>query len=369
MLIDPELSESRVLVCDDMRSQALMLKAVLKRAGIRRVDTVCDPRRVLPTLSGHRDFSLLLLDLEMPHLHGFEVMELLRSELTDEERVPVIVITGANAATARLKALEMGAADFINKPFDEDETILRVRNVLRAQDALMQQRKLNHELEQQVRERTHELERTTEAFIENLATVCEIHDREAARHCIRVGQLAGMLAELAGLPAETCFMIERAAPLHDVGNIAVPDEILLKPERLTAEEFDDMTRHTHFGRGLLGRHESKLVQTASSIAGSHHERWDGTGYPNGLRGEAIAIEGRITAICDVFDALVSHRPHKDPWSLQNAVEYLVAQSGKHFDPGLVELFVANLPRVEQIREASQAAPAMRSEPSLSTHKA
>ncbi len=348
MLIDPHLYDSKVLVCDDTPSHADLLQDLLQGEGVSRVEVVTDPRRVLPTISGHGDFSLLLLDLEMPHLHGFEVMELLRSELGDDEQVPIIVVS-ANGDT-RLKALEMGANDFITKPFDHTEVVLRVRNTLRMQDLVVRQRETNRELERQVRERTDDLERATDALVHKFGQVCELCDKGAGTHNRRVASLAGMLARLAELPPATAALVERAAPLHDVGKALVPDELLLKPGALTERELEQVRRHAGAGGAMLDEHDSPLVGMAAEIAASHHERWDGSGYPDGLRGEEIPIAGRITAICDVFDALVSARPFKDPWSTQNAIDYLVAQSGKQFDPRLVELFVANLPRIEAIRD-------------------
>lgn len=354
MLIDPHLADSRILVCDDSPSHAMMLKSLLESEGVRKVDKVTDPRRVLPTLSGHGNFDLLLLDLEMPHLHGFEVLELLRSELSEEEQIPVIVITGVAAEDIRLRALELGASDFISKPFNQTEVVLRVRNTLRLRDALVRQRQINRDLEARVRERTAELERATDAFVLKLSQISEPPALGKANSSSLVGRLAGMLSELVGMPAEQRFLIERAAPLHDVGNAVIPDEILLKPGKLDANELALVRRHPELGRRLLYKRDAALFEMAASIAASHHERWDGTGYPNGLRGDEIPIEGRITAICDVFDALISRRPYKDPWSVQNAVEYLVSQSGHQFDPKLVELFVKFLDRVEEIREGVAA---------------
>lgn len=351
MLIDPHLYDAKVLVCDDSTSHATLLRSLLVSEGVRRVEMVNDPRRVLPTLSGHGDFSLLLLDLEMPHLHGFEVMELLRSELQEHEQVPIIVVTGVSSDEVRLRALALGAADFIRKPFDQTEVVLRVRNTLRMQDMVVRLREVNRGLEQQVRARTEELDMATTAFVHKLGVICELCDKGAGSHITRVGRLAGMLARLAELPPETVQLVERAAPLHDVGKVMVPDELLQKPERLSQAEFELVKHHAHAGCQLLEDGDSPLVRMAAEIAASHHERWDGSGYPNGLHGDEIPIEGRITAVCDVFDALVSARPYKDPWSVQNAVDYLIAQSGKQFDPHLIELFVANLSQIEAIRES------------------
>lgn len=351
MLIDPHLYESKILVCDDSSSHATMLQGLLRSEGVRRVEVVTDSRRVLPTISGHGDFALLVLDLDMPHLDGFEVLELLRSELGEHEQIPVVVITGVAGEDACLRALKMGANDFIRKPFDHTEVVLRVRNTLRLHDMVVRQREVNRDLERQVRMRTDDLERATDTFVHKLGQICEMCDKGAGEHIRRVGRFAGMLARLADLPTQTAHLVEQAAPLHDVGKVMLPVELLLKPSALTNQEFEQVKRHADAGSELLEGPDSPLVRMASEIAASHHERWDGSGYPNGLRGEEIPIEGRITAICDVFDTLISARPYKDPWSVQNAIDYLIEQSGRQFDPRLVELFVSALAQIEEIRDS------------------
>lgn len=354
-MIDAELRDSSVVICDDSITNTLVLKALLEAEGVTRVTALTDPRRVLPSLSGETECDLLLLDLEMPHQHGFEVMEDLHARLPQRAAyLPILVITGTERLDAKNKALSLGATDFIHKPFDQNEVVLRVRNLLRLRHAYVRQLRINEELERQVQARTEELTRATDAFVFKLGLVCEMRDRGTGAHIRRVGRLARMLAEAVGLPANVCFMIERAAPLHDVGKIGVPDEILLKAGKLTDAEFTRMKTHTGIGESLLDDHDSMMVQMAASIAASHHERWDGTGYPEGLRGESIPIEGRITAICDVFDALTSLRPYKSPWSVQDAVDHLVAESGKHFDPALVDIFVQHLDEVQAIRLAADA---------------
>ena len=356
MLIDPHLYESRILVCDDSPSHASVLRSLLRSEGVRHVEVVTDSRRVLPTISGHGDFALLVLDLDMPHLDGFEVLELLRSELHADEQIPVIVITGLTGEDACLRALRMGAIDFIRKPFDHTEVVLRVRNTLRLHDMVVRQREVNRDLERQVRVRTEDLERATDTFVHKLGQICELCESGAGDHIRRVGRLAGMLARLADLPPQTAHLVEQAAPLHDVGKVMLPVELLLKPAALTTKEFEQVKRHADAGSELLDGPDSPLVRMASEIAASHHERWDGSGYPNGLRGEEIPIEGRITAICDVFDTLISARPYKDPWSVQNAIDYLIEQSGKQFDPRLVELFVSPLAEIEEIRDSVNRPP-------------
>lgn len=354
-MIDAELRNSKVLICDDSTTNVLLLKALLEAEGLEQVVTQTDPRQVLPCLQSQGDVDLLLLDLEMPHMHGFDVMRAIREMKSGQVgMMPILVITGSAAKDAKTRALELGATDFVHKPFDQSEVSLRVRNLLRMRWGYVRQVHISEELERKVQARTHELTRATDAFVRKLAQVCEMRDIETGKHIARVGRMARMLAEACGMPDTICFMIERAAPLHDVGKIGIPDEILLKPGKLTEDEYAHMKQHASIGQSILNEHDSLLVQMAATIATSHHERWDGTGYPEGLRGESIPIEGRITAICDVFDALMSQRPYKNPWSEQDAVEYLVSQSGHHFDPNLVDLFVQHIDDVERIREECDA---------------
>ena len=354
-MIDAELRNSKVLICDDSTTNVLLLKALLEAEGLDQVVTQTDPRQVLPCLKSQGDIDLLLLDLEMPHMHGFDVMRAIREMKSGQVgMMPILVITGSAAKDAKTRALELGATDFVHKPFDQSEVLLRVRNLLRMRWGYVRQVHISEELERKVQARTHELTRATDAFVRKLAQVCEMRDIETGKHIARVGRMARMLAEACGMPDTICFMIERAAPLHDVGKIGIPDEILLKPGKLTEDEYTQMKLHASIGQSILNEHDSLLVQMAATIATSHHERWDGTGYPEGLRGESIPIEGRITAICDVFDALMSQRPYKNPWSEQDAVEYLVSQSGRQFDPKLVDLFVQHINDVERIREECDA---------------
>lgn len=354
-MIDAELQDSKVLICDDSTTNVLLLKTLLESEGLRKVSTETDPRRVLPCLEREGDIDLLLLDLEMPHMHGFDIMRIIQDTMPERAgMMPILVITGTDAADAKMRALDMGATDFVHKPFDQIEVVLRVRNLLRIRRGYVRQLQISEELERRVQARTNELTRATDAFVRKLAQVCEMRDIETGKHIARVGRMARMLAEACDMPEAICFMIERAAPLHDVGKIGIPDDILLKPGKLTDEEFAHMKQHASIGQSILNEHDSMLVQMAATIATSHHERWDGTGYPEGLRGESIPIEGRITAICDVFDALMSQRPYKNPWSEQDAVDYLVSQSGHQFDPKLVDLFVQHIDDVERIREECDA---------------
>ena len=343
------INRYKVLICDDSITNVLVLSKLLESEGFDKVTTLTEPEKVAHELESG-DYDLLMLDIEMPGMNGFDVMIQLKDHRIVDEYFPILILTGRQDTETRMRALEGGAADFINKPFDQTEVILRVKNILRVRAAY--NASINHakELERKVEKRTKELSEATNILIQRLARAGELRDNETGRHVLRVGQYARVLSEGIGLPPEISFMIEKAAPLHDLGKIGIPDSILLKKGRLDEEEREVMNTHVEVGAELLKEHESMLVKMASSIALTHHERWDGTGYPTGMSGESIPIEGRITALCDVFDALTTVRPYKDAWSIEDAVAELEKCSGSHFDPELIKVFMDNLDKIIEIRK-------------------
>lgn len=347
MFIDDFLTSASVLVCDDPTGSDPALRQALDSAGITAVQSVADPQAAQALLRDAR-FDLIVLDLDSAQSPALDFLAQRQHASIETPGPPILVVIHPNDTALRHRALALGAVDYVERPFDMEALQVRIRNALRIRQAQNRQSHFDEELERQVAARTAELINATDAIVHRLAMVCEKADVNAATHIVRVGKMAHLLAKTAGLGAERCFMIERAAPLHDVGMLSVSDDILRKAGRLSDEELAQVRCHAQIGEDLLGNHHSALIQMAASIASNHHERWDGTGYPNGLQGESIPIEGRITAICDVFDALTSKRPYKDPWSVQNAVDYLVAQAGHCFDPTLVAHFVAHLDAVEAV---------------------
>lgn len=341
-----DFTKSEVLICDDSITNVVLLAALVEDDTNLKADSTTDPTLVLPKIK-KGDFDLLVLDLEMPHLSGFDVLESLR-EIKALDELPVLIITGRQDLESRNKALSLGANDFITKPFDQQEVSLRVHNLLKVRQAFRMQAYQNDLLERKVQQRTEELSRTTDNLIHCLAVAGELKDNETAMHVVRVGKYAGALARAVGLPGDIACMIERAAPMHDIGKIGIPDRILLKQGELTPEERRIMNEHTQYGEKIFGINDSLLIQMAKSIALNHHERWDGEGYCRGLKGESIPIEGRITTIADVFDALTTHRPYKEPWPVEKAVEFLQSEAGKAFDPSLVSAFVQHLPEMVDI---------------------
>ncbi|WP_440877138.1 HD domain-containing phosphohydrolase [Thalassotalea sp. PLHSN55] len=329
-----------VLICDDSITNSLILTKLVSEQVTTNITTVTDPRKIEHTLQNNT-VDLILLDLEMPHLSGFEVMKAVRRQF-NADQLPILIITGVQGVTTRNKALTQGANDFLNKPFDQVEVILRVKNLLKIRQSYLIHQQSTDELERAVKKRTEELDHSIECLLYSLALAGELKDDDTGRHVLRVGKYARVLAEGYGLPNELVTMIEQAAPLHDIGKIGIPDKILLKPARLDQLERSIMNQHTNFGHELIGGNSSVLIQMAQSIAYSHHERWDGTGYPNKLQGESIPIEGRITAIADVFDALTTQRPYKKAWEIPQAIDYIENESGRAFDPALISVFHNNV---------------------------
>jgi putative two-component system response regulator len=277
-------------------------------------------------------------------MDGFAVMDRLNA-LAESSYLPILMLTGDMAPEARREALSRGAKDFVNKPFHSDEVLLRIRTLLETRFLYLQIQTQNSMLEAKVLERTRELESAQVEIIERLARAAEFRDDQTGRHTERVGQLAMQLARQIGLPDKTVTLIRRAAPLHDIGKIAVPEAILLKLGKLTDEEFARVRTHTRIGARLLSGGSFDLLRMAEEIAFSHHEHWDGGGY-EGLSGETIPLAGRIVTIADVFDALVHKRPYKPAWPKEDAVAEIQRQRGRQFDPSLVDAFLRVIDRLQ-----------------------
>jgi response regulator RpfG family c-di-GMP phosphodiesterase len=327
----------RILVVDDRRSNAELLQILLRRWGYRDVRITSESSEVAELV--RRDApDLLLLDLHMPAPDGFAVMESLREQITATVSLPVLVLTGDATEDVKRRALADGARDFVTKPFDHQEVRLRVRNLLDIRRLQLEQHSNALELEERVRARTAELEEARLEVLERLATAGEFRDDETGEHARRVGAAAQRLADAVGLAEAGGERMRVAAPLHDIGKIAIPDALLLKAGRFSRTEHTAMQRHTVIGADMLAGTSSGLLALAREIALTHHERWDGSGYPAGLAGEDIPKAGRIVALADVFDALTHRRPYKEAWPVEEAVREIRAQGGRQFDPDLAEAF-------------------------------
>jgi len=284
----------------------------------------------------------------MPGLDGPGFMAELTATL-GAEVPPILIITAHDVAENRRRALELGAIDYVLKPFTDWELLIRARNLLRLHMLHRGQRALSRRLEQLVSERTAELERTRSEIIHRLCNAGEFRDEDTGRHVARIGRLSSRLAELAGADQEFVKRLAAAAPLHDIGKIGIPDRVLLKPGKLDPDEWAIMKTHCALGAQILADSGMPLLDLASEIALSHHEKWDGTGYPNGLATDQIPLSGRLVAVCDVFDALLSHRPYKEPWPMDRALAYIADVAGSHLDPDLTRLFLDNEGEMVAIR--------------------
>jgi putative two-component system response regulator len=330
--------DARILVVDDEEANVALLERLLDIAGYRNVVSTTDPWKVRELLHEFRP-DLILLDLLMPHLDGFAVMELLASEVPADSYLPVLVLTADATRETRRRALAGGAKDFLTKPLDVDEVLLRIANMLDIRYLHLQLQGEKEALEDRVQERTKELEDSYIDTFERLALAAEYRDDDTGQHTLRVGRMAALLAQELGLPTRDVELLTRAAGLHDVGKIGIPDDILLAPRKLTIEEFEVVKTHTVIGAKILAGSRSPLLSMAEEIAWSHHERWDGRGY-GGLAGEEIPLFGRITTVADVFDALTHKRPYKEAWPLDEAIAEISRQRGEQFDPRVVDAFVA-----------------------------
>jgi putative two-component system response regulator len=339
----PEVDEStlqagRVLLVDDQPANVELLAAILKKGGYSHLESTCDPRAAV-ALFRNFDPDIVLLDLHMPHLDGFELMERFVKVSNGSFGVPIIILTADIDPKVKQRALAAGAGDFLVKPFDTSEVLLRLRNRLETHFLQLRLQRQNLALEERVRLRTAELLEAKLEILERLALAAEFRDPATLEHTRRVGQTAALMSEVLGLDREFVETMRLAAPLHDVGKIAIPDEILLKEGPLSDEEFETIKLHTTAGARLLSGSRFDVTRFAEEIALTHHERWDCTGYPTGLAADEIPLAGRIVSVADVFDALIHKRPYKAAWTLKEAVIEIGAQSGRQFDPAVVEVFL------------------------------
>jgi putative two-component system response regulator len=328
------------MAVDDDALTLNLMRRQLAHAGYSDFHPLTDPSRALELFRELRP-DLLMLDLHMGSVTGLEVIDELRAAIAEDGAyLPVLMVSGDLTSEARRQALSRGARDFLSKPYDGDELVLRIGNLLEMRYLHLEVQRQNRSLEEKVRERTRALDLAHLEILERLAHAGEFRDDDTGQHTRRVGDLAARLGNALGLSGEETEMLRMAAPLHDLGKIGVPDAILLKPGALTPEERAQMERHTTIGAGILSRGGSAMVRLAERIALSHHERWDGTGYPQGLAGEAIGLESRIVAVADVFDALSHDRPYRLAWSHADVIAEITRQSGTHFDPQVVSAFLA-----------------------------
>ncbi|QSX30666.1 response regulator [Shewanella cyperi] len=333
------MEQASILVVDDTPENIDILVGIL--GDEYKVKVAIDGPRAL-ALAQKALPDLILLDVMMPGMNGYEVCRRLKQEpLTSH--IPVIFVTALSEVEDETQGFALGAVDYITKPVSAPIVKARVRNHL----ALYDQKRL---LEQQVAERTRELEQTRFEIIRRLGRAAEYKDNETGLHVVRMSHYARLLAEQLGLPPKYCELLYNAAPMHDIGKIGTPDAVLKKPAKLEADEWQVMQQHAEIGAEIIGEHDDPLLEMSRRIALTHHEKWDGSGYPKGLKGTDIPIEGRIVAIADVFDALTSIRPYKQAWSIEDTMALLEREAGKHFDPELVAQFKLILDKVIAVRD-------------------
>ena len=331
--------QASILVVDDIPANIEVLSGILRSE--YRVRAATSGARALAIASGDAPPDLILLDIMMPEMDGLEVCRRLKADLRTR-RIPVIFVTAMSEIEDETRGFEVGCVDYVTKPVSPSIVLARVSTHL----ALANQ---SRELERQVRVRTAELERTRLAVIRCLGKASEFKDDNTGLHVVRMSQYSRALGLAVGMNEADADLLMLASPMHDVGKIGVPDSILKKPGKLTPEEWALMQQHVAYGGLILGEQDSELLQMAKTIALTHHEKWDGSGYPAGLRGEEIPLVGRITALADVFDALTSVRPYKRAWTLEETLDYIRRERAKHFDPLLVDKMPQVLPEFDRIK--------------------
>jgi putative two-component system response regulator len=361
---DTPSHQGDVLVVDDTELNLRMISQVLRKEGYQTravnsgQEALAAVKETLP--------EVILLDITMPDVDGYEVCQQLKADSRTAD-VPIIFISALDAVIDKVKAFKVGGADYIPKPIQVQELVARVRNQidlrrlqqqLKAQNDILEDknsqpiseirkrqaveaeiRKLNANLEAKVRARTQDLERAQLEILERLSLAGERRDDDTGKHTLRVGYVSSLITTTLGQSQQAADMIRLAARLHDIGKIGIPDQILLKPGKLTNEEYSLMKEHTTIGAEMLSGSSSPLMRLAEEIASSHHERWDGKGYPRGLAGRDIPLSGRIVAVADVFDALTHERPYKDAWHFERVINELCDMRGSQFDPKVVNAFL------------------------------
>jgi putative two-component system response regulator len=327
---------AHIVIIDDEEANVALLARLLERAGFQSITELTDATD-LPALLVQSPVDLVITDLHMPGVDGFGVLDML-SPYINLERLPVLMITGDGSRDARTQALMRGAKDFLTKPFDSIEVLLRVRNLLENRMLFQDLQKQNRTLLESASGRTRELESTRIEIIERLALAAEYRDDDTGQHNQRVGDLSARLAEAIGWTKEDAGLLRRAAALHDIGKIGIPDALLRKPGHLNDSEMRVMRTHAAIGARILGGSQIPLLQLAETVAISHHERWDGMGYPKALKGEAIPMAGRIVAVADAFDAITSSRPYRTARPARVAMQLLRNESDRHFEGRLVDAF-------------------------------
>lgn len=368
-MAEQAVTNRKVCIVDDEPINIRVTQKHLERCGYSQFLTTTNPGEACNLIFKEQP-GVVLLDLMMPEVSGIDILRVLRMDERTSQ-LPVIILTASTDSASKHAALKLGATDFLMKPIDFDELIPRVRNALLIKAHNDRLSEYATQLVNEVRQRTHELAQSRLDLVHRLARAAEYRDNETGRHVIRVGRFVEVIARALDLDEETVELMRHAAPLHDVGKIAIPDAILLSPNKLTPDEYEHMKLHSSLGKkifeqitddewgqfrrhpdagsAILGGSDCPLLRMASRIAISHHEKWDGTGYPLALAGEDIPLEGRITAVADVFDALSSKRTYKEAYPMNKCMEIMEEGRGTHFDPDVLGAFFSQREQIIEIQ--------------------
>ncbi|WP_054943496.1 HD domain-containing phosphohydrolase [Paenibacillus ihuae] len=347
--VHPELYKlTKIMIIDDVRANTLLLEKLFTLEGYSNISVIDDPERALQAIQEEAP-EVLLLDLNMPTVSGFDILMRL-----NEQKSPlvssVIIITAYQDSVFLHRALRLGVRDFLTKPFDPVEIVHKVKLLTEANQQRRLQEAQTRHVESLLQQHIFELEELQQEYVQRLLQTMKHKDNETGKHLLRISNYVYILAKRMGLDENACHKLKLASALHDIGKLSIPDHILHKEGKLTAEEFEVIKEHTTKGAALLAGSRNGVLILAESIALTHHEKWDGSGYPQALRGEEIPLEGRITAVCDVFDALISKRSYKAAWSGEEALAELQRQSGLHFDPEVVRAFSDVYAEILNIRD-------------------
>ncbi len=353
-MTDDSTTKIPVLVADDEAAVRNMLKTALERAGFDC--RVAASGKEALTLLEQRPAEVIITDIRMPEMDGIELLYRVKEKFDSD----VMVITGFTEKFNYEDVVSAGAADFIPKPVGLKELVIRLKRVLREREIKKERDRINEALSHIVEKLKHTVDELEKAHkdledayldtINRLVIAAEFKDEDTGDHIVRMSRYSTLLAERAGLSASTVKLIRYASPMHDIGKIGIPDNILLKQGKLTKEEFEMVKTHTTIGASILENAKADVLKMAYEIALTHHERWDGSGYPHGLKGTDIPISGRIVGLADTFDALTSARPYKPPYPMDVAIKIISNDSGTKFDPAIVEIFLDNIDRIREIKE-------------------
>lgn len=342
--------QTKIMIVDDDPAVQRMMRRILSRSGYH-VSLADDGDEALKKIDAVAP-DLILLDLSMPGPDGFEVASQLKSHIETHD-IPVILVTGLTSVQNHVKAMDMGVDDFLSKTADPEEILARVRSHLKIKKLNDQLKEYRASLERTVASRTLQLKDASLEIIWRLTAAAEYRDNETGAHIKRMSHYTARIAQRMGLPAKSVEALLYGAPMHDIGKIGIPDTILLKPDKLTPQEWEIMRQHPTIGANILHGSKIGFVRMGATIALTHHERWDGSGYPQGLKGRQIPLAGRVAALADVFDALTSKRSYKDALSTDEANRIIRKARGAHFDPQVVDVFLSIQDEIRQIKDKYQ----------------